>query len=102
MEKFEYLKEGEAAPTQRVLAAVQKPSTIVSALDLTALSPEDQAKAERLYEQWQTEVLKPFNKEASAFRKANLKDWEAFAKENGLEEPPQVKHFKTSGLTKVA
>ena len=101
MEKFSYLKEGETVATDRVLTAVQKPNGLVSALDLTALSEEDRVKAERLYAQWKDEVLKPFNKQATAFKKANLQEWEAFAKENGLEVPPQVKHFKASGLTQV-
>ena len=102
MEKYSYLKDGEAAATQRTLAHVGKPSNLVSALDLTGLSQEDAVKAERLYAQYQDEVVKPFNKEAAAFKKANLKTWEDFAKEQGLDSAPMVKSFKATGLTPLA
>lgn len=98
MQKFTYLKEGEDAPTARVLHSISKPVATVSALDLTGLTDEEANKAARLYDQWLLEVKKPYDVLEREFKANNLKSFEAFCREGGIESPPMVKSFKTAGL----
>ena len=99
MQKFTYLKAGETTATERLLHNVKPPSDLVQALDLSGL-PEDEAnKCARLYDQWLTDVKKPYDKLEAEFRANNLTSFETFCRENGVEKPPMVKSFKAGGLT---
>lgn len=98
MQKFTYLKEGEDKPSDRLLHCVTKPSALVTSLDLSGLSEEEANKAARLYDQWLLEVKKPYDALEREFKANNLKSFETFCREGGIEQPPMIKSFKTSGL----
>lgn len=101
MQQFTYLKDGEEVATKRVLHAVKPPANLVTGLDLSGMSEEEANKAARLYDQWLVEHQKPYQKLENEFRANNLKSFETFCRENGIEKPPMVKSFKATGLTPV-
>lgn len=99
MQKYTYLKPGEASATSRVLHGEIKPDTLIKALDVSNLIAKDQTKAVGLYDRWLEEHLKPFEKEVATLKKEKLKPLQVFFIENGLLAPPEVKSFKCAGLT---
>lgn len=99
MKKFSYTKD-DGTTSDRVLHVIAKPSHTM-ALDLTQLSQEDANTAQRLYEQWDAEVNKPYKKLEAAFKKEHLKSYDDFLKDNDFQYPVIPKSFKPAGLVEV-
>lgn len=99
MKNYTYTKD-DGTVSDRVLHVIAKP-THTMALDLTQLSQEDANTAQRLYEQWDAEVNKPYKKLEAAFKKANLKSFDDFLKDNDFSHVIIPKSFKPAGLVEM-
>ncbi len=97
MKTYDYVKDNGDKST-RVLHDLKIPTTVM-ALDISELDEEMQTKAVRLYEQWNEEHNKPYNKKQTQFKKENLKPLSEFFEENGIPSTVMLKSFKIHGLT---
>lgn len=97
VEAFTYIKDDGTA-SDRFLMAVDKPTTNLFMMDLSEIPTEHHGKFLELYEQYTTEILKPYKKLEATFKKENLKTLDSFLFDNGFNGSVVLKTFKAGGL----